>query len=226
MSPGRALFVPRAVSGTVTGDRSTDGADAVPGRELPAEVVIRPAGEDDRLAVRRLVDGALLSVDDLPERLRAGQVLVAARRGSVRGTIVLAPEGFAASRGLDAGDHATPGGPVDRGPSGEDTDHDPHGEGADPRGERADSPQERTDPPGDRSAPPDGWNAETHVRAVAVAPSDRGAGIGTALVRTAARRHGPLVADFEPAVAPFYESLGADVVEGEDGRMWARIQPP
>lgn len=40
-------------------------------------VSIRTATPDDRLAVRQLVDGAVLAVDDLDARLEAGDVLLA-----------------------------------------------------------------------------------------------------------------------------------------------------
>jgi GNAT superfamily N-acetyltransferase len=46
------------------------------------------------------------------------------------------------------------------------------------------------------------------IHAVAVRPNRRGQGIGTALVEAAAERRDRLVADFEPAVRPFWESLG------------------
>jgi len=49
------------------------------------------------------------------------------------------------------------------------------------------------------------------IDSVAVRPARRGEGVGTALVGAAADRHERLVAQFRPAVAPFYESLGFDV---------------
>ncbi|QLG28488.1 GNAT family N-acetyltransferase [Halorarum halophilum] len=53
-------------------------------------VAVRPADPDDALDVRRVVDGALLDVpEDLDDRIRAGDVLVAADDGSVVGAIVL-----------------------------------------------------------------------------------------------------------------------------------------
>jgi len=46
------------------------------------------------------------------------------------------------------------------------------------------------------------------VEAVAVRPRRRGGGVGTALVEAAGDRWGRLVADFDPGVRSFYESLG------------------
>lgn len=50
------------------------------------------------------------------------------------------------------------------------------------------------------------------VLAVAVRRRRRGQGIGSALVRAAAADRDRLVASFDADVAPFYESLGFDVV--------------
>jgi ribosomal protein S18 acetylase RimI-like enzyme len=59
-----------------------------------------------------------------------------------------------------------------------------------------------------------------HVDAVAVERSYRDRGIGTALVEAAADRvPGRLTADFDPAVRPFYESIGFDVEE-RGRRLW------
>lgn len=56
------------------------------------------------------------------------------------------------------------------------------------------------------------------IDAVAVRPNRRGQGVGTALVAAAAsRRDGTLVAEFDPGVRPFYESLGFEVDCGESG---------
>jgi len=49
------------------------------------------AASDDRLAVRRLLDAAVLAVEDLDERLAAGDVLVAEADGRIVGTVVLDP---------------------------------------------------------------------------------------------------------------------------------------
>ncbi|MFB6184552.1 MAG: GNAT family N-acetyltransferase [Haloarculaceae archaeon] len=49
------------------------------------------------------------------------------------------------------------------------------------------------------------------VVAVAVRPKRRGQGIGTALVERALARRGRLVAAFDAAVRPFYETCGFDV---------------
>jgi len=46
------------------------------------------------------------------------------------------------------------------------------------------------------------------IDSVAVRPARRDEGVGTALVRAAARERERLVAEFRPAVAPFYEALG------------------
>lgn len=55
----------------------------------PLDADVRPATADDRLAVRRLLDAAVLAVDDVDERLAAGDVLVAVADGRVVGTVVL-----------------------------------------------------------------------------------------------------------------------------------------
>ncbi|WP_256393173.1 GNAT family N-acetyltransferase [Natronoarchaeum rubrum] len=57
----------------------------------PLDADVRPATADDRLAVRRLLDAAVLAVDDVDERLAAGDVLVAVADGRVVGTVVLSP---------------------------------------------------------------------------------------------------------------------------------------
>lgn len=49
------------------------------------------------------------------------------------------------------------------------------------------------------------------ITAVAVRRRRRGQGIGTALVRAAARRRERLVAEFDRAVEPFWASLGFEV---------------
>jgi GNAT superfamily N-acetyltransferase len=67
----------------------------------------------------------------------------------------------------------------------------------------------------------DAGNPDTaHVNAVAVRRARRGRGVGSALVRTAAERHARLTAEFDPDVRPFYESLGFDISERENGRLW------
>ena len=56
-------------------------------------MIVRPASSDDRLAVIRLLDAALLEVDDVGSRIEAGDVLVAVDgRERVHGTIVLEPD--------------------------------------------------------------------------------------------------------------------------------------
>ena len=54
---------------------------------------IRPARPDELLAVRRLLDVALLEVEGVERRLGAGDVLVAVDDGTVVGAAVLAPQG-------------------------------------------------------------------------------------------------------------------------------------
>lgn len=159
---------------------------------------IRVAGPDDALAVRRVLDAALLTVDDLVERIRAGAVLVADGRHGVDGAVVLAPEG----------------------PSGEG----PHGEGPPGGGFIA---HERAGDGGDAGGSRDPVDDDlAHVRAIAVRSSRRDRGIGTALLRTATDRFGPLVADFDPSVRPFYESLDCERIrQDEDGRVWALVDP-
>lgn len=60
-----------------------------------------------------------------------------------------------------------------------------------------------------------------HVDAVAVRRARRDRGVGSALVREAAARPPRLTAEFDPAVRPFYESLGFEVapVAGADDRL-------
>ncbi|SNZ15758.1 N-acetylglutamate synthase, GNAT family [Natronoarchaeum philippinense] len=52
---------------------------------------VRPATDEDRLAVRRLLDAAVLAVERVDERLDAGDVLVAVVDGRVVGVAVLDP---------------------------------------------------------------------------------------------------------------------------------------
>lgn len=128
-------------------------------------VEVREATPDDRLGVRRVLDAAMLDVrDDLPERIEAGDVLVACETEGdpVLGALVLVPG--------KSGQHEDGGG--------------------------------------------------AHVDAVAVRRARRGQGIGTELVRTAAERHPRLTAEFDPGVRPFYESLGFEIAEHDDGRLW------
>ena len=56
-------------------------------------MIVRPASSDDRLAVIRLLDAALLEVEGVDARLEAGDVLVAVDdRARVHGAIVLEPD--------------------------------------------------------------------------------------------------------------------------------------
>jgi sulfur carrier protein ThiS len=63
------------------------------------------------------------------------------------------------------------------------------------------------------------------VTAVATRRRWRDRGVGTALVSAAADRRERLVAEFDPDVRPFYESLGFEVVEteGADDRLRGRL---
>lgn len=65
----------------------------------------------------------------------------------------------------------------------------------------------------------------SYIEAVAVRRSHRNRGVGTSLVAAAADRAGTLIADFDPHVRPFYESLGFDVEE-RDGRLRGRWDGP
>lgn len=60
------------------------------------------------------------------------------------------------------------------------------------------------------------------IDALAVRPRRRGQGIGTALVDEAARCRPTLTASFDPAVRPFYESLGFEV-ECTNGRCAGQL---
>ena len=147
------------------------------GRDGAGSVAIREATTDEHVAVSRVLDGALLDVEELPARLDGGTVLVAVddrssgrSSGTIVGAIVVAPEG-----------------PSKR-------DH------------------------------PTGWPTAAHVRAIAVRRKRRRSGIGTRLLDAAVERWSPLVADFEPEVAQFYEAAGAESSETVDGRGWALLR--
>lgn len=62
-----------------------------------------------------------------------------------------------------------------------------------------------------------------HVDAIAVHRRRRGQGIGRALIRNAADRHGRLTADFRPEVEPFWRSLDFSI-ERRDGRLWGEYR--
>ena len=68
--------------------------------------------------------------------------------------------------------------------------------------------------------PSDG--AGGHVEAIAIRPGRRDQGIGSALVEAAVERWGPLAADFDEDVRPFYESLGFEVEQIGEGRLRGR----
>lgn len=59
-------------------------------------------------------------------------------------------------------------------------------------------------------------DADAHVEAVAVRRRRRGQGVGTALIEAALSRVNRLTAAFDPAVAPFYESLGFAMERTDD----------
>lgn len=61
--------------------------------EAPDGISIREATPADRVDVARVLDGALLDVDELGSRLSEGRVLAATAGETVVGAIVLAPEG-------------------------------------------------------------------------------------------------------------------------------------
>lgn len=128
---------------------------------------VRLATPDDRLAVHRIVDGAILAVPALDARIEAGDVLLAVR--------------------------------ADNSGDGESDDDGP----GRPLGTLVRKP----------------IDGGYEILAVAVRPSHRGRGIGRALVEAAAEREGRIVAEFDAAVRPFYESLGFAIrpVDGGDG---------
>ena len=59
----------------------------------------------------------------------------------------------------------------------------------------------------------------TEIVAVAVRRRRRGQGIGSALVRAASADRDRLVAEFDPAVGPFWESLGFEIERRPSGRL-------
>lgn len=83
-------------------------------------------------------------------------------------------------------------------------------------------------------APPPALPAASHVRAIAVRRTRRRCGIGSALLGAAVDRWAPLLADFDPDVAPFYEALegprvDVETVEGtaaDAERCWALLRAP
>jgi GNAT superfamily N-acetyltransferase len=54
-------------------------------------VVVREAGEDDELAVRRVLDAAMLETDAVSDAIGRGDAFVAVDDGSVVGALVLVP---------------------------------------------------------------------------------------------------------------------------------------
>ncbi|MCQ4332190.1 GNAT family N-acetyltransferase [Natronomonas sp. F2-12] len=64
----------------------------------------------------------------------------------------------------------------------------------------------------------------SEIEAIAVRPKRRGKGVGSGLIREAATRRPRLSAGFDPAVRPFYEALGFEVVS-DGGRCRGVRQP-
>jgi len=62
------------------------------------------------------------------------------------------------------------------------------------------------------------------VAAVATRRRHRDRGVGSALVRAALEGREQLVAEFDPGVRPFYESLGFDIEAVGDGRLRGRLE--
>jgi GNAT superfamily N-acetyltransferase len=60
---------------------------------------------------------------------------------------------------------------------------------------------------------------------VATRRRHRDRGVGSALIAAALERRGRLVAEFDPDVRPFYESVGFDVEPVGDGRLRGRLAP-
>lgn len=118
------------------------------------ELDLRSAQHDDALAVRSLLDAAVLAVEGIDDRIEAGDVLVATVDGRIVGVIVLEP---------------------------------------------------RSD--------------VTHISAIAVMRRRRARGIGTALVE-AASQDGPLTAEFDERVRPFYESLGFEIEPADESSRY------
>ena len=166
--------------------------------------IARPA---DRLGVSRVLDGALLDVEELPARIDAGHVLVAVADGRICGAVVVAPDGPPSHRSAQRPDER------DSDVTYSDVQHTDvrHSEAGASTRERDYVPRE--------------WQSTAHVRAIAVRRRRRGRGIGSALVSAATEEFGPLVADFDDAIRPFYESLDATLLERDGERWWARVPP-
>jgi GNAT superfamily N-acetyltransferase len=64
---------------------------------------VREAQPSDRIDVRRVLDAAMLAVEDLPERIETGDVLVAVENDSLLGACVLVPHAEAPAWVIEAG---------------------------------------------------------------------------------------------------------------------------
>lgn len=63
---------------------------------------------------------------------------------------------------------------------------------------------------------PGGRAEAVEIEAIAVRPGRRGQDIGRSLVRSAAERHGPLVAAFDEPARPFWAALGFEITPHPD----------
>ena len=64
---------------------------------------VREAQPSDRIDVRRILDAAMLAVEDLPDRIEAGDVLVAGENDRLLGACVLVPHAEAPAWVIEAG---------------------------------------------------------------------------------------------------------------------------
>lgn len=77
-----------------TGRLFRAGPDAIGmNGEAPAGISIREATPDDRVAVARVLDGALLDVEALGSQVADGHVLAATTGEVIVGAVVVAPDG-------------------------------------------------------------------------------------------------------------------------------------
>lgn len=68
----------------------------------------------------------------------------------------------------------------------------------------------------------DSTNDPTRILAVAIRPRRRDTGIGSSLLESVCERVGPVTAEFDEAVCPFYETLGFDIepIDQDRYRGW------